>query len=90
MIGVHRSSISGLKAKPVLDPASKQGKLALLLIDIYLAVYALSGGDPEWINYFMNSFNEATKGVPIELIQSINGLVKVLHFLTQIGEKYPA
>lgn len=84
MIGVHRSSISSLKAKPVLDPASKQGKLALLLIDIYRA------GDPEWINYFMNSFNEATKGVPIELIQSINGLVKVLHFLTQIGEKYPA
>ncbi|MFX4953166.1 MbcA/ParS/Xre antitoxin family protein [Acinetobacter baumannii] len=87
MSGVHRSSISSLKAKPVLDPASKQGKLALLLIDIYRAVYALSGGDPKWINYFMNSFNEATKGVPIEQIQSISGLVMVLHFLDAIREE---
>lgn len=90
VIGVHRSSISRLKAKLILDSASKQGELALLLIDIYRAVYALSGGDPEWINYFMHSYNEKIRGVPIEQIQSINGLVKVLHFLTKIGEKYPA
>jgi predicted XRE-type DNA-binding protein len=32
VIGVHRSSISRLKANLVLDPASKQGELALLLI----------------------------------------------------------
>ncbi|WP_264673823.1 MULTISPECIES: helix-turn-helix domain-containing protein [Acinetobacter] len=50
-VGVHRSSISRLKANPVLDPASKQGELAILLIDIYRAVYVLSGGDSEWIHY---------------------------------------
>ncbi|EKU66476.1 MULTISPECIES: antitoxin Xre-like helix-turn-helix domain-containing protein [Acinetobacter] len=48
VIGVHRSSISRLKANLVLDPASKQGELALLLMRVYHVVDALSGGDPQW------------------------------------------
>ncbi|WP_228272854.1 helix-turn-helix domain-containing protein [Acinetobacter junii] len=66
VIGVHRSSISRLKAKPILDSATKQGELALLLIGIYRAVYALNGGDPEWIHHFMNSYNDTTREVPIK------------------------
>lgn len=86
-VGVHRSSISRLKANPVLDPTSKQGELAILLIDIYRAVYVLSGGDSEWIHYFINSYNEATKGVPIEQIQTISGLTIVLHFVDSVRAK---
>jgi len=66
VIGVHRSSISRLKANPILDPASKQGELTLMLMRVYCAISALTGGDSEWIHYFMNSYNEATKGIPIE------------------------
>lgn len=87
VVGVHRSSISRLKANPVLDPASKQGELALFFIRVYCAVYTLTGGDSERIHYFMNSDNEATRGVPIEQIQTISGLVRVLHFVDAIREK---
>ncbi|MEN8274734.1 helix-turn-helix domain-containing protein [Acinetobacter seifertii] len=81
VIGVHRSTIGRLKTNPELDPATKQGELALLLVRVYHAVYVLSGGDLEWIHYFMNSYNKVTKGIPIEQIQSISGLVTVLNFV---------
>ena len=87
VIGVHCDTISSFKANPELDPVTKQGELAILLIDIYRAVYVLSGGDSEWIHYFMNSYNEATKGVPIEQIQTISGLTTVLHFVDSVRAK---
>ena len=83
VIGVHRSSISRLKAKPILDSATKQGELALLLIGIYRAVYALNGGDPEWIHHFMNSYNDTTREVPIKQIQNIYGWVMVLRVVVR-------
>lgn len=87
VIGVHRTAISRLKSNPKLDPATKQGEIALLLIHIYRTVYALTGGDSEWIKYFMNSYNEATRGIPVEQIQSICGLVTVLDYVDSIRTK---
>ena len=87
IIGVNCDFISNLKANPELDPATKQGELAILLIEIYRAVYVLSGRDSEWIHYFMNSYNDATKGVPIEQIQTISGLNKVLNFVDSVRAK---
>lgn len=84
VIGLHGSSINRLKSKLILDPATKQGELALLLIRVYDRVYTLSGGDSEWIFYFMNSYNEVTKGIPIQQIQSITGLFTVLNFVDAI------
>lgn len=60
-----------------LDPASKPGKKALLLIQIFQSLYVLNGGDIELIQYFMNSQNHITSGVPIQQVQSENGLVIV-------------
>ncbi|MDH2465120.1 DUF2384 domain-containing protein [Acinetobacter baumannii] len=87
IIGVNCDFISNLKANPELDPATKQGELAILLIEIYRAVYVLSGRDSEWIHYFMNSYNDATKGVLIEQIQTISGLNKVLNFVDSVRAK---
>lgn len=60
-----------------LDPDSKPGKKALLLIQIFQLLDALNGGDLEWIQHFMCSQNQITGGVPIEQIQNETGLVKV-------------
>jgi hypothetical protein len=74
--------------KPILNLTLHQARrTGILLIDIYRAVYVLSGGDSEWIHYFMNSYNEATKGVPIEQIQTISGLTTVLHFVDSVRAK---
>jgi len=49
---------------------------------VYHAVDALTvDGDPHFINFFMNSYNEAIRGVPIEQIQSLGGLLSLLNLV---------
>lgn len=87
VLGIHRTAVSRLKQNPSLDPTSKQGELALLLIRIARAVYVLAGGDKEWIRHFMRSPNKITGGVPAEQIESIQGLMTVLQFVDAIRGK---
>jgi len=81
VLGVHRTAISRLKQKLSLDPVSKQGELALLLVRVARALSALTGGDSDWIRHFMRSPNKITGGVPAEQVQSIQGLMSVLQFV---------
>ena len=45
-------AITQLQNQPELDPYSKQGKLALLLIRLYQALHALTGGDQATMKIF--------------------------------------
>nr|WP_298411076.1 XRE family transcriptional regulator [uncultured Halomonas sp.] len=81
VLGVHRTAISRLKHNPSLDPRSKQGELALLLIRLARALFALTGGDRDWIRHFMQTPNKVTGGVPTQQIESIQGLMQVLQFV---------
>ena len=87
IIGVHRTAISHLKKGQPLSPTSKQGELALLLIRLARALFALTGGDDSWIQHFMHKHNDLTGGVPAQQIQSIQGLVKVLQVVDAIRGK---
>ncbi|MDZ7925332.1 MAG: helix-turn-helix transcriptional regulator [Marinagarivorans sp.] len=87
VLGLHRTAISRLKQNPTLDPASKQGELALLLIRIARALHALTGGDKEWMQHFMSTHNKVTGGVPTEQIASIQGLMTVLQFVDAVRSK---
>lgn len=87
VLGVHRTAISRLKQNPSLDPGSKQGELALLLVRMARALFALTGGDTDWMRHFMRTPNQATGGVPAEQITSIQGLVRVLQFVDAIRGK---
>jgi len=87
VLGVHRTAISRLKQSHNLDPQSKQGELALLLVRLARALYALTGGDEDWMRQFMRSPNRVTGGVPVDQIASIQGLVTVLQFVDAIRGK---
>ena len=87
VLGLHRTGISRLKHSGNLAPDSKQGELALLLIRLARALFALAGGDEEWIRHFMHSPNQVTGGVPAEQVQSIQGLIDVLRFVDGIRGK---
>lgn len=80
-LGIHRSAISRLKQTAALDPASKTGELALLLIRIARSLSALTGGDETWIRHFMRSPNRLSGGVPVQQIETIQGLVTVLQLV---------
>lgn len=84
---VHHTAINQLKRNPVLNPASQQGERALLLLRIYSVLYALTGGDMDWMRHFMNTSNALTGGVPAEQLESINGLHTVLQYVEGIQNK---
>ena len=87
VLGMHRTAISRMKTAQSLDPASKQGELALLLVRLARALYALTGGDAVWIRHFMHAPNRITGGIPAEQIVSIQGLVTVLRVVDAMRGK---
>ena len=87
VLGVHRTAVSRLKQQLSLDPSSKQGELALLLIRLARALFAVTGGDPVWMRHFMQSPNQITGQLPAQQIHSIQGLVTVVQFLDAIRGK---
>ncbi|MBA4501833.1 MbcA/ParS/Xre antitoxin family protein [Marinobacterium marinum] len=87
VIGLHRTAVSRLNSKPSLDPRSKEGELALLLIRLARSLFALTGGDTDWMRHFMRSHNRLTGGVPSEQIRTIQGLMTVLRFADGIRGK---
>ncbi len=87
VLGVHRTAISRLKQNQSLDPLSKQGEIALLVVRIARALFALTGGDLEWIKHFMRTHNNVTGDIPAKQIQSIQGLMTVLQFVDAIRGK---
>jgi len=83
VIGKDRSAIS----RGRIEPESKSGELALLLIRIYRALYVLVGGDPLQIQHWMRTKNLHTGGLPSEQIKSVQGLTRVLEYLDAMRGK---
>lgn len=70
-----------------IDPASKTGELAALLIRLYRSLYALVGGDADAMRHWMETPNHHTGGVPREQIRQVAGLVEVLGYVDAIRGK---
>lgn len=83
IIGRDRTAIS----RSGIDPGSKAGELALLVIRCYRALFVLVGGDAEAIRHWMHTANLHTGGVPAEQLRSVQGLVIVLAYLDAIRGK---
>jgi hypothetical protein len=67
-----------------IEPGSKSGELALLLLRAYRALYVLVGGDPRQMKHWMHTANLHVGGVPAELIRTVPGLVRVVEYLDAI------
>lgn len=80
ILGRDRSTVS----RNGIDPQSKAGQLAVLLIRIYRSLSALMGGDEENMRHFMKTTNRATGGVPKEQLCRPEGLVAVCEYLDAI------
>jgi hypothetical protein len=83
VIGRDRTALS----RGNIDPASKSGELALLLIRAYRALFALVGGDPAVMRHWMHTENLHTGGVPAEQIRSVQGLTRVVEYLDAMRGK---
>jgi hypothetical protein len=83
VIGKDRSAIS----RGRIDPASKAGELALLLIRCYRALYVLVGGEQAAMRHWMHTANHHLGGVPAQQIRTIQGLLAVLEYLDAMRGK---
>lgn len=82
VIGVSEATISRLKAngRPI-NPQTKEGELALMLIRLFRSLDPLIGGDDNKRKNWMGSYNKALLGSPNQLIHKADGLVRTLSYL---------
>ena len=81
VIGTSEATISRLRFARRLDPKSKEGELALLLLRAYRSLDALVGGDDEKARLWLRAANVHLDGVPAERIRTVEGLVDVVQYL---------
>ncbi|OGA73161.1 MAG: hypothetical protein A3G27_02180 [Betaproteobacteria bacterium RIFCSPLOWO2_12_FULL_66_14] len=82
VLGVSEASVSRLASGTrTIEPRSKEGELALLLVRLYRSLDALVGTDDAHRKAWMSGFNHALNGRPADLIESAQGLVSVVAYL---------
>lgn len=89
VIGVSEPTVSRvLSGSRPLNPNSKEGELAALLVRVFRSLDALVGNDDQQRLAWMKSHNQALAGVPLQLIEKAEGLVATLSYLD--GMRAPA
>ncbi len=86
ILGVSQATVSRLPRRR-LEPASKEGELALLFLRMYRSLDALVGGDPGKGRLWLHADNEHVGGVPAALITTVQGLVHVVEYLDAMRGK---
>ena len=81
VIGTSEATVSRLSGGRSIDPASKEGELALLFVRLYRSLDALVGGDDSQARAWLHAENSHLGGVPAELIRQVEGLVNVIQYL---------
>jgi hypothetical protein len=81
IIGTSESSVSRLGSGRGLDPSTKEGELALLLLRLYRSLDALVGGDDLKAREWLHSMNDHVGGIPADRIRTVEGLVDVIQYL---------
>jgi hypothetical protein len=82
VIGLSEASVSRMGSGSfVLAPADKSFELALMFVRLFRSLDAIVGGDDTASRGWMVNENEALGGVPLELIQSLPGLINVVGYL---------
>lgn len=81
VLGVSEASVSRLGRARQIDPASKEGELALLLIRVWRSLDALVGSDAAQVRAWFNAHNHHLGAVPAQLITTVTGLTHVAEYL---------
>ncbi len=88
IIGVSEASLSRVyEGKRLIDPHSKEGELAAILLRLYRSLDTLFGGNVDQCKLWLRSPNTHLHGIPAELIKSVQGLVSVVLYLDAMRGK---
>jgi hypothetical protein len=81
VLGASEASMSRLLRGRTIDPESKEGELALLLLRLYRSLDALVGGDDAQAQRWLHAPNDHLGGVPAQRVTTVQGLVGVVEYL---------
>ena len=82
VLGVSAASLSRLyKGARLIDPRSKEGEIAVLILRVFRSLDALMGGSQEKSRKWLRAENVHLGGSPARLIETVPGLVHVLEYL---------
>ena len=88
VIGLSEPTISRMsKNEFTLAPESKSFELSAMLVRLFRALDAIVGGDETVAKAWLANVNTALGDAPINLIQSVSGLVNVVQYLDAIRGK---
>lgn len=81
LLGTSEASVSRLQGSRGIDPASREGEIALLFLRLYRSLDALMGGSDAQARAWLHAENDHLRGTPATRIQHIEGLVDVVQYL---------
>jgi Protein of unknown function (DUF2384) len=82
VIGVSEATVSRMRnGKHALEGGSKPFELAVLLVRLYRSLDSLIGGDDIAARAWLSNANTVLGAAPLELIQSVSGLMNVIQYL---------
>ena len=87
IIGVSEASMSRLTGGRRIDPDSKEGELALLLLRLFRSLDPLGGGDAGRARSWFEAHNLHLGGIPSEMVATAEGLVDVTQYLDAMRGK---
>ncbi len=89
IVGLSEPSLSRFfnKHDYYIDPSTKEGELAILLIRLYRSLDVLFGGNREQCRLWIKNNNAHLGMAPIKLIQSIPGLIHTVEYLDAMRGK---
>jgi hypothetical protein len=87
ILGVSGASVSRLRGGRTISPSSKEGELALLFLRVYRDLDAVLGGDHGRCQAWLRAPNRHLGGVPLDLLQTVPGLVNATQYLDAMRGK---
>jgi transcriptional regulator with XRE-family HTH domain len=85
ILGVSESTISRIKRKSfaLQRTGGKAFELAQLFVRLYISLDAIVGGDEAAAKAWLGNRNDVFRERPIDLLDSVRGLVSVVQYLDQ-------
>ena len=87
VVGTSESSASRLNRGCRIDPSSKEGELARLLLRVFRSLDALLGGNDTAARAWLHAHNHHLGNTPVVLLHSVTGLVRVADYLDAMRGK---
>jgi hypothetical protein len=82
VLGVSGPAVSRMRQGGyLLKRGQKDFELGVLFVRMYRSLDAIAGGDDTVASGWLGNANSALGGIPLELIQSVTGLVNVIQYL---------